>query len=78
VRSLRLTEEPIVRPDDFDLAEAWATGPDGRIEVELRARSELTVARQLAGFGDSIEVVEPESVGRHLADIGRGLLHAHA
>jgi predicted DNA-binding transcriptional regulator YafY len=117
VRSLRLTEEPIERPDDFDLAEAWssivttvdaqrapvrvrvrtdpttvdvlrwmfgnrveagATGPDGRVEVELRAQSELMVARQLAGFADSIEVVAPQSVRRHLADIGRGLVRAHA
>lgn len=117
VRSLRLTAEPVVRPDDFDLAEAWssivttvdaqrapvrvqvrtdratvdilryvfgtrvesgATGRDGRVEVELRAQSEDMVARQLAGFADRIEVVAPKSVRRHLADIGRGLLRAHA
>jgi predicted DNA-binding transcriptional regulator YafY len=117
VRSLRLTAEPVVRPDDFDLAEAWssivttvdaqrapvrvqlradpaivdvlrymfgnrvesgAAGPDGRVEVELRAQSELMVARQLAGLGDRIEVVAPDSVRQHLADIGRGLVRAHA
>ena len=117
VRSLRLTAEPVVRPDDFDLAEAWssivttvdaqrapvrvqvrtdratvdvlryvfgnrvqshATGPVGKVEVELRAQSEVMVARQLAGFADRIEVVAPESVRRHLADIGRGLVRAHA
>jgi predicted DNA-binding transcriptional regulator YafY len=117
VRSLRLTAEPVVRPDDFDLAEAWssivttvdaqrapvrvqvrtdratvdvlryvfgnrvesrATGPDGKVEVELRAQSEVMVARQLAGFADRIEVVAPESVRRLLADIGRGLVRAHA
>ena len=58
--------------------EASAQGPDGRVEVELRAQSELMVARQLAGFADRIEVVAPESVRRHLADIGRGLVRAHA
>ena len=52
--------------------------PDGRVEVELRAQSELMVARQLAGFGDRLEVRAPESLRRHLADIGRGLLRAHA
>jgi predicted DNA-binding transcriptional regulator YafY len=117
VRSLRLTAEAVVRPDDFDLAEAWgsivttvdaqrapvrvqvrtdratvdvlryvfgnrvesgATGPDGKVEVELRAQSEVMVARQLAGFADRIEVVSPASVRRHLADIGRGLVRAHA
>ena len=117
VQSLRLTREPAIRPDDFDLAEAWRSivttvaaqrapvrvhvraepvivdvlryvfgnrvsvgqaRPDGRVEVELRAQSELLLARQLAGFGDRLEVRAPESLRRHLADIGRGLLRAHA
>ena len=50
----------------------------GRVEVELRAHSELMIARQLAGFGDGIEVVSPVAVRDHLADIGRGLLRRHA
>ncbi len=117
VRSLRVTERPVVQPDDFDLAAAWnaivttvdarrapvtvwlRTDPgildvlrylfgnrvrsgaeqrDGRIDVELRAHSELMVARQLAGFADRIEILAPESVREHLADIGRGLLRRHA
>ena len=53
-------------------------GADGRIDVELRAQSELMVARQLAGFADTIEIVAPDSVREHLADIGRGLLRRHA
>jgi predicted DNA-binding transcriptional regulator YafY len=36
------------------------------------------VARQLAGFGDAIDVVSPEAVRDHLADIGRGLLRRNA
>lgn len=52
--------------------------PDGGIDVELRAQSELMVARQLAGFADALEVVAPDGVRRHLADIGRGLLRRHA
>jgi len=52
-------------------------GADGRIDVELRAQSELMVARQLAGFADTVEIVAPESIREHLADIGRGLLRRH-
>ena len=57
---------------------AGEEGDDGWIEVELRAQSELMVARQLAGFADRIEIVAPDSVREHLADIGRGLLRRHA
>jgi predicted DNA-binding transcriptional regulator YafY len=116
VRSMQLTGEPAVRPDDFDLAQAWSSivttvdaqrapvrvrvradpaivdvlrcmfgnrvgegieEPGGRVEVELRAQSEVMVARQLAGFADGLQVVSPRSVRRHLADIGRGLVRAH-
>ena len=58
--------------------DAGASGTDGRVEVELRGQSELMVARQLAGFADGLEVVAPDSVRQHLADIGRGLLRANA
>jgi predicted DNA-binding transcriptional regulator YafY len=51
---------------------------DDRVDVELRGESELMVARQLAGFGDAIEVVSPIVVQEHLADIGRALLRRHA
>jgi predicted DNA-binding transcriptional regulator YafY len=116
VRSVRPTDRPVVRPDGFDLAEAWRSivtavdaqrlpvtvrlrtdeivvdvlryvfgnriesgEPDttGRIEVELRAQSELMVARQLAGFADRVEVIAPPAVRAHLADIGRGLVRRH-
>ena len=35
------------------------------------------VARQLAGFADAIEILSPEGVRAHLAEIGRGLLRRH-
>jgi predicted DNA-binding transcriptional regulator YafY len=57
---------------------AGAVGSRGRVEVELRAHSELMVARQLAGFADAIEVVSPDAVREHLADIGRGLVRNNA
>jgi predicted DNA-binding transcriptional regulator YafY len=46
--------------------------------VELRAHSEWEVARQLAGLADAVEVVSPDAVRHHLADIGRGLLRNNA
>jgi predicted DNA-binding transcriptional regulator YafY len=51
---------------------------DGTVDIDLRGESELMVARQLAGFGDRIEVVSPSSVQEHLADIGRALVRHHA
>jgi predicted DNA-binding transcriptional regulator YafY len=36
------------------------------------------VARQLAGFGEAVEVVSPDAVRAYLADIGRGLLRRNA
>jgi predicted DNA-binding transcriptional regulator YafY len=117
VRSVGATDRPIVRPDDFDLSEAWrsivttidaqrapltvrlrtdevtldvlrylfgsrvgegSVEPSGRVTVEVRAQSELMLARQLAGFGDAIEVLSPAAVRDHLAEIGRGLVRRHA
>jgi predicted DNA-binding transcriptional regulator YafY len=49
----------------------------GRMTVDVRAQSELMMARQLAGFGDAVEVVSPSAVREHLAEIGRGLLRRH-
>lgn len=116
VRSAERTNEPVERPYDFDLAEAWSSivttvdhqrapvhvvlrtdeqradvlrymfgnrihhgDPDdtGQVEVTLRAQSEWLVARQLAGFSDGIEVVAPDAVREHLAEIGQGLLRRH-
>lgn len=116
VRSVEATDQPVERPDDFDLSEAWqsiVTGvtaqrtpvavtlrtdevildvlrwmfgnrvgegsPDGpgRVTVVVRAQSELMMARQLAGFGDAVEVVSPAAVREHLAEIGRGLVRRH-
>ncbi|HWD55901.1 MAG TPA: YafY family protein [Acidimicrobiales bacterium] len=117
VRTVTATDRPIVRPDDFDLSEAWKSivtnidaqrAPlavtlrtdevtldvlryifgsrvgDGSVEtsglvtVEVRAQSELMLARQLAGFADAVEVLSPASVRNHLADIGRGLVRRNA
>ncbi len=117
VRSVTATDRPIVRPDDFDLSEAWrsivtnidaqraplsvrlrtdevtldvlrymfgsrvgdgSVDASGRVTFEVRAQSELMLARQLAGFADAIEVLSPIAVRDHLAEIGRGLVRRHA
>ena len=57
--------------------EASAEVPDGRLDVAVRVQSDLMAARQLAGFADAIEVLSPDRVRAHLADIGRGLLRRH-
>ena len=57
--------------------EVGASLPDGRLDVVVRAQSELMAARQLAGFADAIEVLAPDRVRTHLADIGHGLLRRH-
>jgi predicted DNA-binding transcriptional regulator YafY len=54
------------------------SGADGQVEVDLRGESDLMVARQLAGFGDAVEVVSPAVVQDHLANIGRALVRQHA
>ena len=112
VRSLELTDELVVRPEGFDLAEAWKmiasavdewrapvkaralvsldhlslvrwvfgnrvrigpARPDGRVEVELRSASGRALAGEIAGFGDSVEVLEPEEIRGHLGDIANEL-----
>lgn len=43
---------------------------DGRIQVRLAAPTPLDIARNLAGWGAMVEVIEPESVQAELARIG--------
>jgi predicted DNA-binding transcriptional regulator YafY len=78
VRAADATIVEVLRFMFGNRVEAGQEGPDGKVDVALRANSELMLARQLAGFGDRIEVVSPEILREHLADIGRGLLRAHA
>ena len=46
---------------------------DGRVEVEIRSQSESSVARELAGFGGMVEVLEPSEVRARLATIAEEL-----
>lgn len=51
--------------------EEWL--PDGRVRVRLAAPTPLDIARNLAGWGGLVDVVEPETVRTELARIGSEL-----
>lgn len=55
-----------------------AARPDGRVEVELRGHSLGSLAGEIAGFGEAMEVVEPEELRNSLAAIGRALTDRYA
>jgi predicted DNA-binding transcriptional regulator YafY len=106
IQSVEVTDEPVVRPSGFELADAWKmitteiervrtpiivralAAPqvmgwvrysfgtrlrigmavdDGRVEVEIRSHNEYSIANELAGLGNSIEVLEPPGVRSRLA-----------
>ena len=48
--------------------------PDGRVEVEIRGHHIRSLAAELAGFGDSVEVAEPAELRTELAQIGVALV----
>ena len=47
---------------------------DGRVEVEVGARTAAMIAERLAGWGGQVEVVDPPEVRAELARIGRELV----
>lgn len=51
---------------------------DGRVEAKVAAHWVRSIAEQLAGWGDLVEVVEPEPVRAELARIGRELTARYA
>ena len=98
ITSVDATGEPVERPADFDLAEAWRmitdevdqkrapvvahavadpaivgwlrmglgtrlrigpTAADGRVELELRGHMVESLAGELAGYGQRIEIARP-------------------
>jgi predicted DNA-binding transcriptional regulator YafY len=116
VRSVTLTEDPVERPEGFDLEETWneivdtlgerragfraralvwaeavpwlrsafgvrvSVGEpvhDGRVEVELRSWSAHALAGELAGFGATVEVVEPREAREELARVGAELTRTY-
>ena len=47
-----------------------AAGPDDRVEVEVRGANVYAIARDLAGFGTMVEVVEPPELRSRLRTLG--------
>ncbi|NUT96101.1 MAG: WYL domain-containing protein [Saccharothrix sp.] len=116
VSSADPTDDPVRRPEDFDLAESWheiadevdrkrmpleiqavcaphgigllrmglgsrlqvgGATADGRIEVLIRGYDEYTLAGELAGLGEWLEVTGPSGVQNHLASIGKALVERY-
>lgn len=50
---------------------------DDRIEVSVAAHTARSIAEQVAGWGKTVEVLQPESVRRELATIGAELAAAY-
>jgi predicted DNA-binding transcriptional regulator YafY len=117
IQSVEVTDDPVVRPAGFELADAWTmitteiehvrtpivvralvvphaiahvrynfgarlrigmAIDDGRVEVEIRSHSESSIAGDLAGFGTSVEVIEPSGVRRRLAALAEELALLYA
>ena len=47
--------------------------PDGRVEVELPRPPSRSLAAEIAGFGDLLEVLDPPELRARLATIGAEL-----
>jgi len=116
VSSVEPTDEPVRRPEDFDLAQSWreiadevdrmrtplevravcapdgigilrmglgtrlevgGSTTDGRIEVVIRGYDEYTLAGELAGLVEWLEVTGPPGVRAHLASIGSTLVERY-
>ena len=110
--SLKPTGEPVVRPEGFELAQAWKliadeieqrrtplraralarpdvvpvcrwllgnrvrigpAGADGRVEIEFRGHHVESLAGEIAGLGDALEVLDPPELRARLARVGAEL-----
>lgn len=64
---------PVLRTYFGPHCEVVSTSSEGRAEVRVAAPSALSIAEKLAGWGGSLEVVEPATVPAELARIGSEL-----
>ncbi|MFJ3980238.1 helix-turn-helix transcriptional regulator [Streptomyces sp. NPDC090021] len=116
VSSVDPTDDPVHRPEDFDLAASWreiadeidrrrtpfevqavcapagigilrigfgdrleigGTTTDGRIAVVIRGYDEYTIAGELAGLVEWLEVIGPPAVRDQLVSIGNALVERY-
>jgi predicted DNA-binding transcriptional regulator YafY len=64
---------PVLRRQFGRHCEVLGEEPDGRARVRLAAHLPLSIAERIAGWGDTVEVVESEPVRAELARIGAEL-----
>ena len=69
---------PILRDHFGRHCHAEPPGPDGRARVRIAAPTPLDIARNLAGWGAEVEVLDPPSVRAELARIGTELAARYA
>ncbi|HKN38663.1 MAG TPA: WYL domain-containing protein [Acidimicrobiia bacterium] len=113
ITAVEPTGKPVVRPEGFELAQAWQlisdeieqkrtpfraralathdvvpvcrwvlgnrvrigpAAPDGRVEIEVRARNVDSLVGEIAGFGAAVEVLDPAEVRERLARVGDELV----
>jgi predicted DNA-binding transcriptional regulator YafY len=53
------------------------TEPDGRMKLSVSAHTPVSIAEQLAGWGATVEVIDPPAVRQELARIGRELIQRY-
>lgn len=75
IRSVELTDEPVVQPPGFDLAETWgrvvAEIDSRRGELSVRALADPAIVGWMRGhFGPRIRVGEPTADGRLAVELG--------
>ncbi|MEH1011646.1 YafY family protein [Micromonospora sp. CPCC 206060] len=65
---------PVLRTHFGRHCDTEGTTDDGRVRVRVAAPTAVSIAEQLAGWGDRVEVLSPASVRVELARIGRELI----
>ncbi|WP_194819122.1 YafY family protein [Nocardia sp. XZ_19_385] len=68
---------PVLRDQQGRHCEVDGPAPDGRVQVRISAPTANMVARQLAGWGSDVEVLEPASVRAELAALGGALVRQY-
>ncbi len=75
----------LVDPDVLDLLRMilgtrihiGAAADDGRVHVAFRGHHLHSLAAEVSGFGDRVEILEPAELRHHLAELGRQLAAAY-
>ncbi|WP_028920905.1 helix-turn-helix transcriptional regulator [Pseudonocardia acaciae] len=68
---------PVLRGHFGRHCEPLGTRDDGRVRVRVAAPMAVSIAEQLAGWGATVEVLEPDSVKAELARIGTELVRLY-